>query len=278
MMDWNKTKTIFIIVFSILNVFLYSMYVNSYNEAKKLEMLGQINVDDELKASHIKIDQLPTDVKKIAYISGKTKTFEEADLAPYKNEQKFVISTSGLTLHSALLTPYLVKEFNEEALNAFVKTYVPLGDEYKLFSIDKEKRIAIFFQTIQNHTIFYNESAYIKVAWNEDNAITGYEQTAFKNLKTFGEKNALIGANQAVKTLFEKGYLPEYARVKSAELGYSTLVPLTETRVLSPTWRIHVELKENDGTMREADFFVNANAVDGQVIDMEENKESIESN
>lgn len=277
-MDWNKTKTIFIIVFSILNVFLYSMYVNSYNEAKKLETLGQINVDDELKASHITIDQLPTDVKKISYISGKTRPFEEADLASYKDKQKFVISTSGLILRSTLITPYSLKEFNEASLNEFVTSHVPLGDEYKLFSIDKEKRIAIFFQTIQNHTIFYNESAYVKVTWNEDEAITGYEQTAFQNLKAFGEKNALIGANQAVKTLFEKGYLPEYARVKSAELGYSTLVPLTETRVLSPTWRIHVELKEKDGTIREADFFVNANAVDGQVIDMQENKESIESN
>ena len=277
-MDWNKTKTIFIIVFSILNVFLYSMYVNSYNEAKKLETLGQINVDDELKASHITIDQLPTDVKKISYISGKTRPFEEADLASYKENQKFVMSTSGLILRSALITPYPVKEFNEQSLSAFVASYVPLGEEYKLFSIDNEKRIAIFFQTIQNHTIFYNESAYIKVTWNEDNAITGYEQTAFQNLKTFGEKNTLIGANQAVKTLFEKGYLPEYAHVKSAELGYSTLVPLTETRVLSPTWRIHVELKEKDDTIREADFFVNANAVDGQVIDMQENKESIESN
>lgn len=196
----------------------------------------------------------------------------------YKDKQNFVISTSGLILRSTLVTPYSSKELDEETLNSFVTNYVPLGEEYKLFSIDKEKRIAIFFQTIQNHTIFYNESAYIKVTWNEDNAITGYEQTAFQNLKAFGEKNALIGANQAVKTLFEKGYLPEYARVKSAELGYSTLVPLTETRVLSPTWRIHVELKEKDGTIREADFFVNANAVDGQVIDMQENKESIESN
>lgn len=277
-MDWNKTKTIFIIVFSILNVFLYSMYVNSYNEGKKVEVLGQTNIEDELKASHIQVDPLPTDVKEIAYISGKTKTFEDADIAPFQNNQTFVIDASGLKLTSMLKAPYPLQKINTTTLSTFVETYAPEGSNYKLFSIDKEKRIALFFQTIQKHTIFYNESAYIKVMWNDNDEITSYVQTAFKNLTTFGEKNALISANQAVKTLFEKGYLPEYAHVKSAELGYSTLVPLTETRVLSPTWRIHVELQAEDGKMKEVDLFVNANAVDGQYIDMQENKEQIERN
>lgn len=277
-MDWNKTKTIFIIVFSILNVFLYSMYVNSYNEGKKVEVLGQTNIEDELKASHIQVDSLPTDVKEIAYISGKTKTFDDTDIAPLQDNQTFVIDANGLTLTSMLKTPYPLQKINATTLSTFVETYAPEGSNYKLFSIDKEKRIALFFQTIQKHTIFYNESAYIKVMWNDNDEITSYVQTAFKNLTTFGEKNALISANQAVKTLFEKGYLPEYAHVKSAELGYSTLVPLTETRVLSPTWRIHVELQAEDGKMKEVDLFVNANAVDGQYIDMQENKEQIERN
>jgi len=277
-MDWNKTKTIFIIVFSILNVFLYSMYVNSYNEGKKVEVLGQTNIEDELKASHIQVDPLPTDVKEIAYISGKTKTFEDTDIAPFQNNQTFVIDASGLKLTSMLKTPYPLQKINTTTLSTFVESYAPEGSNYKLFSIDKEKRIALFFQTIQKHTIFYNESAYIKVMWNDNDEITSYVQTAFKNLTTFGEKNALISANQAVKTLFEKGYLPEYAHVKSAELGYSTLVPLTETRVLSPTWRIHVELQAEDGKMKEVDLFVNANAVDGQYIDMQDNKEQIERN
>lgn len=277
-MDWNKTKTIFIIVFSILNVFLYSMYVNSYNEGKKVEVLGQTNIEDELKASHITVDSLPTDVKEIAYISGKTRTFVEEDIAHLRNNQNIVIDPSGLKITSTLNTPYPLQEVNMTTLSSFVETYALHGGDYKLFSIDEEKHIAIFFQTIQKHTIFYNESAYIKVMWNDNNEVTSYVQTAFKNLTTFGEKNALISANQAVKTLFEKGYLPEYAHVKSAELGYSTLVPLTETRVLSPTWRIHVELQAEDGKMKEVDLFVNANAVDGQYIDMQENKEQIERN
>lgn len=276
-MDWNKTKTIFIIVFSILNVFLYSMYVNSYNEGKKVEVLGQTNIEDELKASHIKVDPLPTDVKEIAYISGKTKTFDEKDTVGLTDTQTFNYTMNGgLTLQSTLKTPYPLQKVTDTTLSTFVETYAPNGAVYKLFSIDKEKRIAIFFQTIQKHTIFYNESAYIKVMWNEENEVTGYVQTAFKNLTTFGEENTLISANQAVKTLFEKGYLPEYAHVKSAELGYSTLVPLTETRVLSPTWRIHVEVQVEDGKMKEVDLFVNANAVDGQYIDMQDNKKQIE--
>lgn len=40
-LDWNKTKTIFIVVFSILNVFLYSLYVDRVMETQNVQVLGK---------------------------------------------------------------------------------------------------------------------------------------------------------------------------------------------------------------------------------------------
>lgn len=273
-MDWNKTKTIFIVVFSILNVFLYSMYVNSYNESKKLDVIGQTNIDDELKVAHIKIADLPTTVENTSYISGKTKLFSAQDTVGLAANQTFQFSPSKLVLTSKISIPYQLENVDTEHLTEFVQSYAPMGKEYKLFTIDEKSRVATFFQMANKQTIFYNESAYIKVKWDGNKQVTNYEQTAFKNLKSFGEESTLVTPNQAVKTLFKKGYLPEYSRVTKAELGYSTLVPLTETRVLSPTWRIHVEVPKNDKMVSE-DMFINA--VDGQYIDVSENKEALEA-
>ena len=54
-MDWNKTKSIFIGVFLILNIFLYSQYLKSYNESKQLsEGLGEkTKIEAGLKEENI---------------------------------------------------------------------------------------------------------------------------------------------------------------------------------------------------------------------------------
>ena len=33
------------------------------------------------------------------------------------------------------------------------------------------------------------------------------------------------------------------SKVKAIELGYSTLVQLTETQVFAPTWHVHVQVR-----------------------------------
>ncbi|MBB4827135.1 regulatory protein YycI of two-component signal transduction system YycFG [Sporosarcina luteola] len=39
-MDWSRTKTIFIVVFSILNVFLIALYTNQYQAGDNLQVAG----------------------------------------------------------------------------------------------------------------------------------------------------------------------------------------------------------------------------------------------
>ncbi|GEK33718.1 hypothetical protein KSI01_12510 [Kurthia sibirica] len=147
------------------------------------------------------------------------------------------------------------------------------GNSYVLWSIDLENREATFFQVTDDHIVFYNQSAAIKVYWSAKNEVTKYEQTMFNTLKPVGEKSSLIKASQAVKTIFEKGYLKDDTVITLAELGYSTLVPLTETQVLSPTWHIQTSIPNGKKGKLDVDFFVNA--VDGQVLEIEKNIEFI---
>ena len=52
-MDWSKTKTIFIVVFLILNVFLVSTFISKVSESN-LDTLGQWTIDEQLKSENIK--------------------------------------------------------------------------------------------------------------------------------------------------------------------------------------------------------------------------------
>ena len=80
-MDWNKTKTIFIIVFSILNVFLYSLYFNRLTDAQNVQVMGKTSTEDLLKMDNITYGELPPYVNDPSYLSAKLKIFTEEQIA-----------------------------------------------------------------------------------------------------------------------------------------------------------------------------------------------------
>lgn len=267
-MDWSKTKTIFIIVFSILNVFLYSVYINNYNEEQELEVLGESNIESDLKNANISVGNLPVSTEKVTYVSGKINTFDNFDFDQVTKNQIITVS-DNLIIEGTMKKPEKLEALNEKTLTEFLKRTVFKGEEYRLWQINKSAREATFFQVMNDKTIFYNQSATIKVYWSEKGEITKYEQTMFGSLKAVGEKSMLIKPIQAIKTIFEKGYLKDHTTISFVNLGYSTLVPLTETQVLSPTWHIRAMVPDENGRKKQQDFFVNA--VDNQILDIEKN-------
>lgn len=267
-MDWSKTKTIFIIVFSILNVFLYSVYINNYNEEQELEVLGESNIESDLKNANISVGNLPVSTEKVAYVSGKINTFDNFDFDQVTKNQIITVS-DNMIIEGTMKKPEKLDALNEKTLTEFLKRTVFKGEEYRLWQINKSAREATFFQVMNDKTIFYNQSATIKVYWSEKEEITNYEQTMFGSLKAVGEKSTLIKPIQAIKTIFEKGYLKDHTTISFVNLGYSTLVPLTETQVLSPTWHIRAMVPDENGRKKQQDFFVNA--VDNQILEIEKN-------
>ncbi|WP_299511555.1 two-component system regulatory protein YycI [uncultured Rummeliibacillus sp.] len=268
-MDWNKTKTIFIIVFSILNVFLYTMYVNRYNEAKMIEPIGNTDISTRLKDENITVKSSAVDGESVSYISGKVKQFTNKELTSLQNLRIQIIN-GGTEIQAKITKLSSLPDITDELLSDFVRKQVYKGSSYKLWKVNKKDREAIFFQISDDYMIYYNQNATVKVHWNDRLEITDYEQKMFDSLKSFGEKSTLIKAQRAIEIIFDNGYLPANSTVSKTQLGYSTLVPLTETQVLCPTWYIHIILpKDVNGERKEADYFVNA--VDGTIVDIEQN-------
>lgn len=268
-MDWNKTKTIFIVVFSILNVFLYSLYLSQYTEAQNVRVLGETSIEDSLEQENISYDELPDYPKEMSYVSADTETFSKEVLGKLKN-QTFI--TSGETvLHATLKEPFKVKNAKGDyQFQDFLTNYVPYGEEYLLWEVVEENQFALFFQKVEDYPVYFNDNAMLIVYWDKDGNIVNYEQQRFGEFEHFNKKKDILSPRDVINTLYSRDFLKKNSKVTSISLGYSTLITLTKTQVFAPTWRVRVELKDGD----YEDHFVNA--IDGKIVAFHEEPENEE--
>lgn len=268
-LDWNKTKTIFIIVFLILNSFLYFLYFNRYNEVQELQVLGETSIEERLQADNIRYESTPENTLKESYISGNIRMYSSKDMKLMDNQ---TYDISGITkLQSTFNDPVLIGNLEVSGvLKEFVNRHVYNGTSYELFDVDVDAKKAVFFQVVNNRQIFFNQNAMLTLYWNDDNEAYKYEQTSFEELESFEQTENLLSDERAVEVLYQRNLLKPNSTITMTSLGYSTLVQLTETQVFAPTWRVRVELQDG---LKE-DYFVNA--VEGKIIEFNKESEEIE--
>lgn len=250
-MDWNKTKTIFIIVFSILNVFLFSLYLNRYTEGQNIEVLSTTTTEERLKLDNINVSKASSvTVEEAYYVSGSVHNFSSEELEKLENQTWEFKPDSQIV--GTFVKPLPISE--ENSLETLVRDNIFKGSLYGLWKIDEEAHMATFFQKVNNRLVYYNQKAKLVVYWNEKIELTSYEQTILDNLEDYSEAKNLLPTIQAVSNLYSKGLLVANSTVTDVSLGYSTLVQQADTQVFAPTWRILVE--REDGKIDE--HFVNA--------------------
>jgi len=250
-LDWSKTKTIFIIVFSILNVFLYSLYIDRYTEAEQIQPLPESTIDEKLHGDNITYAALPDSSEDKPYVRGESKSFAETDV----EIDGIVNVLDERLLQITYDEPVNLEGDKEDALLAFIEEEVPESSEYTLWKIDEDQNQAVFFQQITDIPLFHSKGGQLTVFWDENDAVIGFEQTLFDNIIENEERKKLITPLEAIHTLYQKSLLETNSRIVGAELGYSTHVQVSENRqMFVPTWRIRV--KDSEGV--ETDHFVNA--------------------
>lgn len=252
-MDWSKTKSIFIIVFAILNVFLYSLYLDRYTEGQKLEELTIPSIDEKLELENITYENLPENTGSEAYVTGKKKLFVASDV-PGVDLQMNTMNEHALTVKFDEPIP-LSGEVSEEALEEFVEDTIYEGDNYVFWKMDEDQQEALFFQEVKGKPLFYSENGQLTLHFNKNAEVTHYEQTLFENIEEAELKKKVIPPLQAIHTLYQRQILQPNTHIDSAALGYTEYVTVSEnTLMFLPTWRINVTLE--DGTKEE--YFVNA--------------------
>lgn len=259
-MDWNRSKTIFIGVFLILNIFLYSQYLNSYNEGQQLEVLGETTkIESRLKEDNITYSTLPTNIEETSYYSGDIKNFDSSEVPYFANQRAEIVDGNKLVV--TMEKPVKLRDVSSrDSFTEFLHNYVYEGTSYTLWKVDEEKRQATFFQKVNNRTLYYNVQGYVQIDWNEDGHVYAYEQKILKNHRELDNKKSILPPIQVLQILYGKNLLKPDSRVTRMNLGYSTLVQVTERQVFAPTWEVRVLTADKT----EEIHFVNA--VDGKIV------------
>jgi regulatory protein YycI of two-component signal transduction system YycFG len=254
-MDWSKIKTIFIITFLILDVYLLFQFMRT-RDANNFEVSTETSFEEKLKADEIQYVELPKATIKEQYLSAKPKVFTKAEIVKLKG-QIATLKEPGTALLATLEKPLqLNSEFEPAELSSFLKENVLYGDNYQFWEKNDENNTITYFQLYENVPLYNNIYGMITFNISSENKIVSYQQTFLEGIEKLTAKEEILKPLKAIETLHQKGMLKPKSKITKIELGYATLIQLAASQVLAPTWRFVVDDKES--------LFVNA--FEGQII------------
>ncbi|MDR7000037.1 two-component system regulatory protein YycI [Neobacillus niacini] len=262
-MDWSKIKTIFIVTFLILDVYLLFQFLK-IRDANKYELISEASFEEKLKADEIKYGDLPKAPIKAQYYSAKPKKFKKSDLNRLEGEA--AVLKDETTIQAKLENPLqLSTKFEPAQLADFLKSDVLYGDQYQFWEENDKQKTITYFQQYDSYLLYHNINGMITFHFNKANQIVSYEQTYLEGIEKLTAKEEILPPLKAIETLHQKGVLKPKSTITKVELGYSTLIQLAASQVLAPTWRFVVDDKES--------LFVNA--FEGQIIQFNSDEKSV---
>ncbi|WP_010677406.1 two-component system regulatory protein YycI [Bacillus timonensis] len=254
-MDWSKTKSLFIVTFLILNIFLGYQLAHK-RDSSQLDVITERSIDEKLADEEISYEALPKEPKELSYISGKVKIFSEDDVKGLKN-QDVNIETAGV-LKGVFRDPIKLSLTDQVKIKQFVKDHIIAGDSYSVWAVDEEAGTIVLVQQYKNYKVFgqtLNISGVIYLYLNDDHEVESYEQTYIPEFEEH-ELEELITPIQTLENLFNNNYLKSGNHVTKVEIGYYPLVPYSESQLLAPAWHVVIDGK--------TDIYVNA--IEGQIL------------
>lgn len=254
-MQWKQIKTLFILCFLLLDVYLLVLFFDKQKDAD-LSTAPQTSftIDQRLEVENISISaDLPEKDLEESYISVQQKLFttEEMDqLADKKNQQSVVIDRNIIL--SRFDTPIPVPEdASKETINSLLKSKFLLPENYQYWGWNTEMNVLFFFQKKSERPIYYNQNGIIMVFLNDDNKAIYYTQTMLGEADSPSGPESLIDSMVAIQLLFDDNKLHTGDNITNVDLGFYTFIPLTSgEQVFAPTWTITVN--------GEKKFYVNA--------------------
>ena len=262
-MNWKLTKTLFIFVFILVNIFLVVIYIDKVNKSQINEAESNNRVNFQQEEIKVPDDVLNKDVKDTHM---QQITTESKDFSSYAKERSSLsASESGKLLDGDIGSTVNVSDKNLKDIKNYMKDNVYKGKYYQLSKLGLDTMT--FEQTYQGYPIMNNSRA--RLSFNIDNGkATSYKQTMMDNIEAAkgsnSSKNQVIGPRKAIEALYYNRYLKRHDEVIDARLGYYSVVKETNVQLLQPNWEIKVKHNGKDSTQT---YYVEATSTNPKVID-----------
>ncbi|WP_067727803.1 two-component system regulatory protein YycI [Oceanobacillus damuensis] len=250
-MQWGHIKTLFILSFLILNIYLLIQFVDRQKDSDLGVLDSEEQSYEELLASeNISIPDLNQDVTEASYINVSDKKFtsEEMDQLNSMEDLDAALVEDNFIL-AQFEDPLLVPaNANAARITDIVEPYLLYPSEYQYWAWNEEANILLFFQVKDgSRPIYSNQNALLLFYLNDKDEITHYTQTMLGEAEQQGNAETLLPPLNAIGSLYDRGTLTQDEKVTELELGYLSRI---ESQVFAPTWRITINHEEN--------YFINA--------------------
>lgn len=269
-MDWSKIKTIFILTFLLLNIYLVYEFYKIY-ASSQYDYLSEISFENQVKSEEIEYVELPKNIKRDKFISATPKKFLKEEIEKVTDS---ILSGQSITIRSETIIESVLndpiklkKDFSPDELSSFIKNNVLQGNQYRFWGVNDADQTITYYQQYEEKILYKNINGELTFYLNDQNEVIGYKQTILENFEELSEEENVLQPIKGIETLYGNGKLPFGSKITKVELGYYTYVHLTSSQVLTPVWRFVVN--------GEQDLFVNA--IEGQIIDLNnEDKKIVE--
>ncbi|SHN33597.1 two-component system regulatory protein YycI [Gracilibacillus kekensis] len=263
-MQWGQIKTLFILCFLILNIFLLHHFIN--NPTRELEYTEDMPREENVRNNVSGLDNIPEETpEKESMLHAQRMEFTEEDVTEIiglPNQNNVIIDDHLIV--SQLESPLAINvEEDTETLSEHVWNL----DKYEYFGKDEQTNTHIFFQKI-DRPIYFNLSGVLLIQENQQNEVIYYVQTILEKAEEQTEQEEEINKPFDALTglYFSDGNIVSGDEItKKVALGYHNLLPLPNgVQVLAPTWEFevneeeffYVNAVESHYTMREKHAFI----------------------
>lgn len=249
-MDFRRIEVIFIIVFAILNAYLFGSYwqyqlesgtTSSSNSSRNTTILKEMRNDQ--------ITYMPLSNRKSNgyYATAKVDTSLKNDLKRLVGQNSRI---SDNKIYSTFTDSFVINPKRpEKVLDAFVKNRSSIidGVQYHYNSNLSSSSQVVYTQMIDNRPV-YSKAGQLIFYISGNDEVTGYTQGHLIEQKQLREESELISQTRAVTWLYQYNEIPNNSKIEWADLGYTNLLTTDDGVVYVPTWIIGIKSKSSTGT------------------------------
>lgn len=269
-MDFKRIARIFIITFTLLNIYLLVGVIERQNIQNTSTQTNGNDVIEDMEQLNINIPDLKSlSVENTEIYSLQINDYDLLEQHMKDNEQfSGNLSDDGrmyyVSFHS---NPFTLEGNPEEGftqddilrIQSFVNSeQVMFGAEYAFGRFDTAGRKFVFYQVIDNLPIMDGTSE-ISLFVNEEGEIYAYEQTYAGPGSRQGTPLRLISAARAIEILFMNNEIRGGSEIDMPILAYRRALHLEDLSMYSPIWIVDVIHSSEKNTFR-------VDAVNGTII------------
>lgn len=265
-MQWGQIKTLLIVSFLILDVYLFVQFMEK-KEAADIGILEQYtsSIEEQLQDDRITFESLPDEEYEETFISVQQNEFTEEDLAKEQTDKDQVtrVVQNDLIVSQVEDKVSISDSVTDEQIEQIFSQLVYFSDEYSFWNWNKDKNVLIFFQNKFDRPVYYNQNGLVLLFLNDDNELQFYIQSMLGEAESLAEKRKLMEPMQAIETLYRANELSFDSHINKVNIGFHTRVPAdTDVQVFAPIWKVKVN--------EETDYFINA--IEGFIFSTDENE------